>query len=443
MAWAAIALCLSAGLSVLAYQLTRDQLVEDRRDGAVTQSYLNARLLRSGLRSPEPDVNAVLSSLEGNAGSRAVARFGGEWYAGSVGTGPDVVPGALRDVVGGGDAGRQLATVNDQPYVAVGVPIAEVGAEYYELVPMEDIDSALSGLARGLTVGAVLATALAAVAGWYASGRVLRPLGRMTRAAAGIADGSLDTRLDAFGDPELEPLQRSFNRMADAVEERIEREHRFTSDVSHELRSPLAAMLSSIEIARASARDPQAVDEALHHLQGRTEAFHELVEDLLEISRADAGRTELDREPIQPAALIDAVRSMTGTEHVPVEIAPDAPSVVVADKRRVGRMVMNLLENAQRYAGGATRIELSRSGQMLRIAVEDDGPGVPEHERRHVFGRFARGERARSGSVSGTGLGLALVEEHARLHGGRVFVESAPNGGARFVIDLPVGEDQP
>lgn len=441
MAWAAIALCLSAGLSVLAYQLTRDQLVDDRRNGAVTQSYLNARLLRSGLRNPQSDVNAVLSSLEGNAGSRLVARVNGEWYAGSVGTGPDVLPSALRDVVAEGDSGRQLTTADGDPYVAVGVPIAESGAAYYELVPMEDIDRALSRLAGGLTVGAVLATGLAAVAGWYASGRVLRPLGRMTRAAAGIADGSLDTRLDAFGDPELEPLQRSFNRMADAVEERIEREHRFTSDVSHELRSPLAAMLSSIEIARASSRDPQGVDEALQHLQARTDAFHELVVDLLEISRVDAGQARLEREPVHPSALIDAVRAMTNADDVPVDIAPDAPVVVEADKRRLGRMVMNLLENADRYAGGATRIEVSRAGEMLRIAVEDAGSGIPEHERRHVFGRFARGEQVRTGPVSGTGLGLALVDEHARLHGGRVFVESASSGGARFVIDIPAGDD--
>ena len=439
-AWATIALVLSAGLATLAYQVTRTELVGDREERAVAQSYLNARLLRSALRTPAPDVNALLSSLEGNAGSQAVAAVDGEWFAGSVGVGPDVIPESLAETVAAGDAGHQLAAVSGEPYVVVGVPVAEVGADYFELVSLEDIDDSLRSLGSSLAVGAVFATLVAALAGWYASGRVLRPLRRMAVAAAGIAGGKLGTRLDALGDPDLEPMQRSFNRMADAVEERIRREHRFTSDVSHELRSPLAAMLSSIEIARLSSRDPEAVDEALRHLHQRTEAFHQLVVDLLEISRVDAGQTQLQLEPIDPRAMIGAVLSMTGDEHVDVDVAVDTPAVVRADKRRLGRMVMNLLENADRYAGGARRVELSGVDGMLRIAVEDDGPGVPEHERRHVFGRFARGEQVRGGSISGTGLGLALVDEHAQLHGGRAAVESAPGGGARFIIEIPAGE---
>lgn len=321
------------------------------------------------------------------------------------------------------------------------MPIAESNARYFELVSLEDIDGSLATLARGLAVGAVLATAAAALAGWYASGRVLRPLRRMASAAAGIAEGNLDTRLDAFGDRDLEPMQRSFNRMADTVEDRIAREHRFTSDVSHELRSPLAAMLSSIEIARHSRREPEAVDQALAQLQERAEAFHELVVDLLEISRVDAGVAQLQAEPIDPRALVHAVVNMSTSDDIPVHVAADVPATIEADKRRLGRMIMNLIENADRYAGGATSIELSRADGMLRIAVEDRGPGVPEHERTHVFGRFSRGERARQSPTTGTGLGLALVDEHARLHGGRVFVDDAAGGGARFIIDLPVSED--
>lgn len=199
--------------------------MSDRAERATVQSYLNARLLRSGLRSSEPDVNALLSSLEGNAGSEAVVRHDGRWFAGSVGTSPDVLPSSLTEVVSDGEAGRQIVEIDEVPHVVVGVHIAEMGATYYELLSLEDIDESLAALARGLAVGAVIATAMAAVAGWYASGRVLRPLRRMATAVSGIADGSLDTRLDAFGDRGLEPIQYSFNRMADAVEDRIEREH--------------------------------------------------------------------------------------------------------------------------------------------------------------------------------------------------------------------------
>ena len=438
LAWALIALLLAAGLSLVAYQVTRSELVDERRDSATAQAYLNARLVRSGLRTAVPDVNAILSSLAGNAGSVSLARVDGQWFAGSVGVGPDVLPAALVEAVEEGDAGRTVAAVDDAPHVVVGVPIAEASARYFELVSLEDVDSTLATLARYLGIGAVVAAGLAALAGWYASGRVLRPLRHMAGAASEIADGNLDTRLDVMGDPDLEPLQRSFNRMADAVEERIAREHRFTSDVSHELRSPLAAMLSGIAIARRHEHDRAAVDEALGLLEDRTEAFHQMVIDLLEISRVDAGVAELQLEAIDPHALASSVVAMTAADGVSIDIAPDVPDVVNADKRRLGRSLVNLVENAERYAGGATRIAVGRDGDLVWFAVEDDGPGIPVHERRHVFGRFARGAHAHTGSTEGTGLGLALVEEHIRLHGGRVRVEDADGGGARFVIEVPL-----
>jgi signal transduction histidine kinase len=438
-----IALALSVTLALLAYQLTRNALVDDREHRATTQAYLNARMLRGTLRAAEPDVGAVLSSLEGNSGSSAMAMVDGQWYAGSVGYGPDDLPSSLADAVAEGEPGSQIAHVDDSPHVVVGVPIAEFDARYFELVPLDDIDDALADLARGLTAAAVLATIAGAVAGWYASGRVLRPLGRMADAASEIAAGDLQARVDALGDPDLEPLQNSFNRMADSVQERIEREHRFTSDVSHEVRSPLAAMLSAIQIARRHRDDPRAVDDALAQLEDRTRAFHQLVVDLLEISRVDAGVAELDAEPVELRALAAAVLADADRADTPVEADAAVPRRIMADKRRLGRMLINLVENAERYGGGVTRIELTADAEVVRIAVEDDGPGVPEHERRHVFGRFARGETARDGPTSGTGLGLALVAEHARLHGGRVEVEQAQGGGARFVIVLPREEAQP
>ena len=437
-----IALTLSVALALLAYQLTRTELVDDRESRAATQAYLNARLLRSSLRTPEPDVAAILSSLEGNAGSTAIALVDGQWFAGSVGYGPDSVPSSLAETVADGQAGRQIAAIDDRPHVVVGVPVAEFDARYFELVPLDDIDDALADLARGLAAGAAVATLAGALAGWYASGRVLRPLGRMADAASEIAEGDLHTRVDALGDPDLERLQDSFNRMADSVQERIEREHRFTSDVSHEVRSPLAAMLSAIHIARRR-DDPDAVDDALAQLEERTQAFHDLVVDLLEISRVDAGVAELEVEQLDPRALVDAVLEAMDLGAVPVDVGDAVPPTIRADKRRLGRMVINLLENAERYGGGATRVELAGGDGVVRIAVEDSGPGVPDHERRHVFGRFARGETARAGTTEGTGLGLALVAEHAHLHGGRVWVEDAPGGGARFVIELPDERGEP
>jgi two-component system, OmpR family, sensor histidine kinase MtrB len=439
-AWALIALVLAAGVATISYNVTRSELTEERRERAAAQAYLNARLVRSGLRASDPDLSAILSSLEGNVGSSSLTRLDGEWFASSVGVGPDVLPQPLVEVVEAGDSGLMVTSINGSPHVVVGVPIGESSAGYYELLVLDDVDSTLFSLARNLLIGAAAATVAAALVGWYASGRILAPLTGMARAASSIAAGNLETRLDASGDPDLEPLQRSFNQMADAVEERVAREHRFTSDVSHELRGPVAAMKSSVEVARRHLDDADAVRSAIGYLDERTDALQELVVDLLEMSRMDAGVAELQLDPIGPAALVDAVVEMTDSDGVIVEIADDVPEIIVADKRRLGRSLMSLIENAAKYAGGATRIEVTVAGERIRFAVEDAGPGVPVPERRHVFGRFARGEEARSGSVAGSGLGLALVEEHLRLHGGSVHVDDAADGGARFVLELPIRE---
>jgi signal transduction histidine kinase len=122
-------------------------------------------------------------------------------------------------------------------------------------------------------------------------------------------------------------------------------------------------------------------------------------------------------------------------------VEPDAPKQALIDSRRVSQMLVNLLENADKYAGGATGLVVSGRDGVVRLAVEDRGPGIAEHERHHIFERFVRGESAsRPGASDGTGLGLSLVVEHARLHAGRVWVEDRPGGGARFVVELPVGE---
>lgn len=280
------------------------------------------------------------------------------------GVGPDQLPTSLADAVASDVAGWQTTRIDGAAAMAVGVPLPGVTSRYFELTAMDDVDRTLDGLARGLAGGAVLATAAAAGVGWYASGQVLCPLRRVSAAAEGIADGTLDTRLDAVGDPDLEPFQRSFNRMADAVQERIDREIRFSSDVSHELRSPLAAMLSSVEIAQRHCGDPAAADEAMTHLRWQTEDFRRLVLDLLEISRADADAVELQIEALNPSELIEAVLAARAGDEITVAVLGRAPTLVHADKRRVGQMVMNLLDNADRYGGGANRVEVSG---------EDDG----------------------------------------------------------------------
>jgi signal transduction histidine kinase len=167
-----------------------------------------------------------------------------------------------------------------------------------------------------------------------------------------------------------------------------------------------------------------------------------MVEDLLEISRYDAGVAELELEEVD---LRDLVRHALGRagDGVPLDIGNGAEAaLILGDKRRLERVVANLIENATAYGGGATRVGVARVNGFVRVTVEDQGAGVPGAERAKVFERFFRGSASgRRGAGSGTGLGLALVAEHVRLHGGTVWVEDGQDGrGARFVVELPAVE---
>jgi signal transduction histidine kinase len=232
--------------------------------------------------------------------------------------------------------------------------------------------------------------------------------------------------------------------MAQALQTRIERDARFASDVSHELRSPLMTLSASVEVMDARREEmPERAQAALDLLAVEVGRFSQLVEDLLEISRYDAGAVRLELDEVRLAEFVmQAVAATSEGRTVPVELDSELAGVVAqADKRRLMRVIANLLDNARKYGDGATGVSLRRVDDGVQIAVEDEGPGVPEDERGVIFERFARGGGAgRRGSGEGVGLGLALVAEHVRLHGGQVWVEGRLDGreGARFVIELPV-----
>jgi two-component system sensor histidine kinase MtrB len=167
--------------------------------------------------------------------------------------------------------------------------------------------------------------------------------------------------------------------------------------------------------------------------------LHRLVEDLLELSRVEAGVAGMQIEPVDPAQLARSLLERMGKSMVPVEVGEGVPSTLQADPRRLSQMLQNLIDNADRYGGGVMRIHITGEDGKVLFAVEDHGPGVAEHERNFIFERFARGETAAVAGHSGAGLGLALVTEHAILHGGSVRLEDREGGGSRFVVELPEG----
>jgi signal transduction histidine kinase len=348
--------------------------------------------------------------------------------------------------------------------LAVGVPIAGDRGGYFEINQIDDIGRAINSLGYRLVGACVIAALFGGVLGFWASRRVLRPLADVSQVAEAISLGKFDARLvdtEWADDPDLSQLVSSFNAMVSAMQMRIDRDAQFASDVSHELRSPLTTFNASLEVLR-NARDemPDRAQIALDLLSSDMERFTQLVEDLLEISRFDAGAVRLELDEVLLVETIKmAVRSLS-RDPLPVEAAPGLDDLIVmCDKRRLMRILANYIDNAKKYANGATRVTVERVSapepdpsagvtdepvlDTVQIAVEDSGPGVPDVERSKIFDRFNRGGQGGSrGTDLGVGLGLALAAEHARLHGGSVWVEGRSDGmsGSRFVVELPLVE---
>lgn len=443
---------LSTLLAGTTWGLTRENIVNQRESSSTRQAFRNATQVANQLEQAPGDdqsLRDVLTSLESDSPSRPMVRDrAGEWTYLSTAFNEGAIPPSMLAAVSDGESSRMRVSVNGDPRLLIGIPIPEVDGLYFEFVSLADTQSALESLSASL-FGATLVTSLAGAGlGWWASRRTLRPLADVSVAAEAIAGGRLDTRLGAIEDPDLGVLVTSFNHMAQVLEERIDRDGRFASDVSHELRSPLMTLSASIEVLSSRRDDmPDASAQAAVDLMVADVArFKQLVEDLLEISRFDAGAARLELSELRPGEL--ALQSVAWSQNpdIPIELDSELAGVLIrADKRRLVRVIANLLDNARKYGGGATRIELRRLPAALQIAVEDAGPGVPVEERDLVFDRFSRGagSNRRSGS-EGVGLGLSLVSEHVALHKGTVWVEDRHDGqdGARFVVELPVAWDE-
>jgi signal transduction histidine kinase len=204
-------------------------------------------------------------------------------------------------------------------------------------------------------------------------------------------------------------------------------------------------LTASVEVLENAKHEmPERSQMALDLLASDIARFRNLVEDLLEISRFDVGTAQLQADPLLYAEFVRAAVDIAAVDNVELVVEPDAEDViVVAEKRRLARVVANLLDNAAKYGDGEIRVHVSRNGDSVLTAVEDNGPGVPTDERFVIFDRFSRGGAGgRRGYDTGVGLGLSLVAEHVNLHDGRVWVEGRPDGepGARFVVELPLDE---
>jgi signal transduction histidine kinase len=313
---------------------------------------------------------------------------------------------------------------------------------YVEIVldPTRDNAVVLERLPRALILGAVAVLVAAGLAAWLAGTRALRPLSRIVDAAARVAEESdFSRRLSTDPhDPEVARLTGTFNRLIERVDDVLAAQRQFVADTSHELKTPLTTINGNLELLEQEI-SPEDRSETLQETRQEVRRMARLVRDLLLLAEVgEPGRRE--RRQVRLDLLTNAVVGrVAATRPSRVRVLAD-PVVVIGDEDRLGQLIANLLHNALRYASpadGAVQVTLDRGPVEARLTIDDDGPGIPSDALERVFDRFYRVDRARSRAQGGTGLGLAIVRHIAEAHGGRVWAENRPGGGARFGVRLP------
>ncbi|MBD3782438.1 MAG: HAMP domain-containing histidine kinase [Micrococcales bacterium] len=432
--FALVSLLLSLVLASLAWVLVTQAVVREARATALAATSVDAGQLEARMAAQGNAAAVSLEDLPRTQAVAALALVADRWYASAPTLGPTVLPGELRRAVLEQQVATQRVEVGDTLYLVVGMPVPGRDASFFEVYPMSGTSQAARALSAGLAAATVVTVLLGVALGRVAGRVALRPLERLNTAAAAVASGRLGVRLDDEDDPDLSPLTDSFNRTAADLDRRVVADARFATDVSHELRTPLTTMLNSMQvILHREDRLPEDLREPVALLAEELTRFRHLVTDLLEIARHEAG----DQLVLEPVRLADLVRRAADGEagRAVTEVDPGAAEAVLeVDKRRLERVVANLVRNAEGHGGGCTGVRVERDGDVLRVLVEDAGPGVPEEQARRIFDRFARGQGTTS---TGVGLGLAIVQRHVALHGGTVTVGPRPGGGARFVVELP------
>jgi signal transduction histidine kinase len=332
---------------------------------------------------------------------------------------------ATLDALPDGASTREGSAYGAGPVRAL-VDTLPTGERLVATLPLTTIEGVVSALRLSLGVVVPLLTLALGLVTWTLLGRALRPVEELRAGAARVSGVGGPGTLPVPRAREIGALARTLNAMLDRLDATARRQADFVADAAHELRSPVAALRTSIEVAREHPEAPDGED-LMADLQHEVVRLQALTDDLLVLARV--GSSPLD---VRDTDLCDVVRSAAGDAEV------HGAGRAVVDPVAVGRVVRNLVDNARRFARAQVRIEV-HDGVVI---VDDDGPGIAEPDRERVFERFTRLGEARGRDSGGTGLGLAIAREIAREHGGDVVLDDGPLGGLRATLTLPSAADQ-
>lgn len=341
----------------------------------------------------------------------------------------------------------QTISVHRKPIRVLTAPVS-VGIVQIGL-PMDEFREMQQEFLWTILVGTPLLLLIAAAAGYYMSGRALRPVDRIASTAQRITSANLSDRLPYSGaGDELDRLSQILNEMLAGLESSFRRITQFTADASHELRTPLAIIRTTAELIRGRPRTPEEHDRAWASVLTQTERTTQLVNDLLTLTRADSGADPFNFQEADVAAVVAAavsdMRVLASSKGVELHFAAGTRAVLVGDEEALRRLFTILLDNAVKATppGGFVDISLAlgedTGDRNVVVTVQDSGVGIAQEHLPHIFDRFYRASKDRSRETGGAGLGLAIAQWIVSAHAGVIQVDSEIGRGAAFRVVLPV-----
>ncbi len=422
-----LAICLVAFGAMLWFSL-RESLVSSKQE----ELEVRATSLRAVLSEQSSDRNASEGSLR-----EELIEFGSAL--------PSDFSVEVRDL-GGPSLFRTKSTPRNRSVEQIET--VQAGGRSYQIkmaMSLEPVDQILLRLSRILLFSIPFAVLAASLGGLWLGKRALKPVTEMAFAAKAIGSGDLSSRLPVPASrDELSLLAQMWNEMLGRLEASVGRIRRFTSDASHDLRTPLATIRAAAEIALRRTRDPEDYQLTLESIIRQTDRASSLVEDLLVLARADSGEpgmcfTVLDLAPVASEACA-TLRPLAQAKKIDLRLlAPTGPVWVKGNKDALARVALALIDNAIKNTDeGTIEVLVKGDGRSGTLIVRDPGRGIDAEDLPHIFDRFYRGDKSRNIAGGGFGLGLAIAKETITLHQGTIDVESELGKGSRFVVSLPL-----
>jgi len=361
---------------------------------------------------------------------------------------PEEVPSPAKSLSG---VSSGIVHAGRHDLLIATVPLVTGDQKYWIEVggSAKPIKSVLRRFLVSFLIGLFVVLALAIWGGFWVIKWALAPVKNITATAREITSHHLDKRLPVVetGD-EIASLSKTLNQMICRLDESFQSINRFTADASHELRTPLTIIRGELETLLLDKSLSHNVRETIYSLVEETEHLSRIVECLLSLSRLDAGSAQMERVRLNLADLVssttDQMAPLADEKHVTLTARAQELVEVEGDRVRLKQVVVNLLDNAIKYTpeGGRVTVGVNVSDRRAQLEISDTGPGISDRDLPHVFERFFRADRIRLGTIEGIGLGLSIVQSICTAHGGVVKAENHANGGCRFIVKLPLADQQ-